>query len=301
MVGWTMDFSVSSIQYQESRMEGEIMKLGYLTSYSEEEVKFAAEAGFKCLSLGAGPDSSLDAEKITSDEIKKIKEVFAENKLEVSAICSYTYHPDPDKQKYFLRLLDLSRDLGVKVVSTNAFGERSKGIEDNIPGYKKVWSKYARAAEERGLVIAVENCPHAGGYPFTIGNLFYSPQTWKIFFEALPSKAIGLEYDPSHLFWMGVDYIKAIYDFGERIYHVHAKDTEILKEILAVKGILGSGWWRYRIPGRGEIDWKKLFAALLDVGYEGNMVIEHEDPVFEKERHREGLSLGLKYLSQFVY
>ena len=85
-----------------------------------------------------------------------------------------------------------------------------------------------------------------------------------------------------------------------RVYAVHAKDTEILEEQLGYKGIFGQGWWRYRIPGWGMIDWKLIFCALNDVGYNDSIVIEHEDPVFGEERTDEGLKLGLKFLRNFM-
>ena len=82
--------------------------------------------------------------------------------------------------------------------------------------------------------------------------------------------------------------------------HFHAKDMEINREALGRNGIYGGGWRRYRIPGWGDIDWKRIFSALVDIGYDYAMVIEHEDPIFTGERHDEGLRRGLKYLRQFV-
>ena len=108
-----------------------------------------------------------------------------------------------------------------------------------------------------------------------------------------------MEMDPSHLAWLGIDYVKAVRDFGTRIFHVHAKDTEVDHDKLHTNGIYTPGWWRYRIPGMGDIDWDKFFTALLETGFDGGVAIEHEDPVFEGERGEEGLHRGYLYLSRF--
>ena len=109
-------------------------------------------------------------------------------------------------------------------------------------------------------------------------------------FEAVPSKALGLEIDPSHMVWLGIDYVKAVRDYGNRIYHAHAKDMEIVRPALGRVGIYGQafgkpdgfghGWWRARTPGWGEVNWPAFITALIEVGYQGNIDIEHEDDVF---------------------
>jgi sugar phosphate isomerase/epimerase len=120
----------------------------------------------------------------------------------------------------------------------------------------------------------------------------FTPEIWQAMFEAVPSKALGLEIDPSHLVFLGIDYIQAILDFGDRIVHFHAKDIDIDERKRGRLGFygqafgpmpgFGNGWWRFRAPGWGVIDWRKVITALTDVGYEGNLDIEHEDEVFAK-------------------
>jgi sugar phosphate isomerase/epimerase len=119
-------------------------------------------------------------------------------------------------------------------------------------------------------------------------------------FEAVPSDALGLEFDPSHLVWQQIDYLDALYHFRDRIYHVHAKDTEIVPSVLAKVGIFGSGWWRYRIPGLGIVDWSAFLSALYEIGYDGGVAIEHEDPVFTGERFEMGLVLGYNTLAPLI-
>ncbi len=108
-------------------------------------------------------------------------------------------------------------------------------------------------------------------------------------FTAVPSPALGLCYDPSHLYWQGIDYIQPIWDFRDRIYHAHAKDTEILLAGRNHYGMYGrqlsataeQNWWRYRLPGYGHVDWYRYLDTLYQVGYDAVLSVEHEDPVWQ--------------------
>jgi sugar phosphate isomerase/epimerase len=124
---------------------------------------------------------------------------------------------------------------------------------------------------------------------FKSENIAYSPEIWRKLFSIIPARNFGIELDPAHMVWQQIDYIKAIYEFSDRIFHIHAKDMEIRREVLGDCGIygllfedvkgLGHGWWRARTPGFGEVKWTALITALLEVGYRGNIDIEHEDDV----------------------
>lgn len=285
------------------------MKIGYLTQFNEQEVIFASETGFACLELqDANPDSRSSVVRMSKEELRKIKDTFSRHNIRIFALTTGLHnhlHPDKEKRRkvndYFLGLIEATAELGVKVLTTNAWGDPNKTVEENLPDYKQVFTEYAKRAQEKGIKIALENCPHLSQYPYKIGNIAYSPEIWERLFDAIPSEAIGLEFDPSHLFWLGIDYIKPLYEFKDRIYSVHAKDTEILEDNLARKGIFGSDWWRYRIPGWDRIDWKRFISAVYDIEYAGDLIIEHEDPIFSGEKRRKGLELGYRYLSQFTY
>lgn len=282
------------------------MRLGFTTTFSEERVRFARQAGFDCLELSARVGSELDPSRLDREGIGRVKEVLAENGVAVSSLFSNVnlLHPDPRERErnieHFVRAMDLCRELGTDILACNAWGDRAKDVEGNLPAFQEVFGHCAQVAEEKGIRIAIENCPHMSRtWPLTIGSIALSPAAWEKLFAAVPSPALGLEYDPSHLVWLGTDYIRALYDFGERVFIVHAKDTEVLEDVLAVEGIYGERWWRYRIPGWGEVDWVALFTALREIGFAGDMVIEHEDPLFSGERFNEGLMLGKKFLEQF--
>lgn len=171
-----------------------------------------------------------------------------------------------------------------------------KKLADNVALYKEVYAPIAELAAEKKVRIGFENWPaqlFGEG-----GNLSATPQSWELMFNALPSDFIGLEFDPSHLMWQWIDPYQAAKDFAKHLFMVHLKDTEIFYDKLKRVGNHGGGWWTYRLPGFGELDWHKFFTVLYNAGYKGNMVIEHEDPVFSRDRWAEGLYLSGNFLKK---
>lgn len=302
------------------------MKLGFVTDYSAETQKFASQAGFGCLEIFADRGGPLDLNRLAPDEFNKIIRELAENGLTVSAISCNPRHLalDTDLREietaYFKKAIDCAGKLETKLVVTNAFCELGVSLDKNLETYQAVFTDYAEYAAERGVKIAIENCPHYTGYnPYSIGNLGFSPETFDAMFEVVPSPVIGIEFDPSHLLWQEIDALVMLNRYIGRIYAVHAKDCEILQDKLSVYGIFGRqlkkaspydmGWWRYRIPGFGSVEFEKIIAALHESGYKGDIVIEHEDPVYgagrSEERNsveimREGLIEGKKYLDEII-
>ena len=121
-------------------------------------------------------------------------------------------------------------------------------------------------------------------------------------FEEIPSKYFGLNFDPSHLIWQGIDYVKAVKDFKDKIFHTHAKDTKIDKDVLSQVGIFGTDWWIDKLPGLGDINWGRYISTLYEVGYDYVISIEHEDRAWEvnEEKIKQGLLLARDVLSPYI-
>lgn len=149
---------------------------------------------------------------------------------------------------------------------------------------------------------------HPDGYP---GNLAYSPELWEWMF----SLGLYLNYDPSHLLWLGIDPVAAIHWLERhpgRIQHVQAKDTVIDPGGRDRYGVFGraldrrdpwdSGWWRYRMPGLGNVDWRRVIDALYQCGYDGAVAVEHEDPVWSGDESRvyAGLEIARRTLQPLL-
>ena len=275
------------------------MKIGFCTPFSEERIGLASSATFDGIEVVVEPGSALDPEVVTDDEIQAARDLFEEAGVEALTVFHYEDYAShtPAKAKaavqHLFRAMDIAEAFNTPTVCCNAWvagdDEAAK-----LKSYKKTFTEIAKIAEGRGFRVAIENCPHGGR------NIAWSPAMWERMFDAVPSEAIGLEYDPSHLVWEGIDPIGPIREFGSRIYAFHAKDTEVLRDILRREGILGHGWWRHRIPGWGELDWKEVFGALADINYDGDIIIEHEDPVFTGDQFEHGLRLGLRHLRKFM-
>jgi len=309
------------------------MRLGFYTNYSKETAEFAQKVGFKSMELSAWPNSSLNADTVTDKRLGEILTDLKAKDIEISALGYYPNYLDhnaeaaSEAQRYFLKVLDLAVRMGVPVVCTFAGRQPNLSVRENIPLFERVFSKFCEQAEKRHIKIAIENCPMLDRFNLLSENIAFSPEIWNEMYRVVPSKALGIELDPAHMVWQGIDYIQAIYDYGERIFHIHAKDMEIDRKTLGRVGILGQcfgdvyglghGWWRARTPGWGEVNWPKLISALLEVNYAGNIDIEHEDDVFALAnalknpvgeagivetygREEKGLILGYNTLSRLV-
>ena len=185
----------------------------------------------------------------------------------------------------------------------------SLGRAKNFEIWKEAYPDVVVHAEKEGVRIAVEPWPGPGPW---YGNLGCTPEMWRAMFEEIPSSNLGLSFDPSHLVRIQVDYVRALHEFGDRVHHVHLKDTEIVQERLYESGILGpsfdspygygDGWWRYVIPGEGEIDWNLVIRRLEEVGYDGVLSVELEDHHFTAtpELQKEGLLRAKEYVAEFL-
>ncbi len=201
------------------------------------------------------------------------------------------------------RAIDLAASQGIAMVSTGSRRDPSVSASDNVRLFQLAYTPLAKYAEQKGVKLVFENWPNDGR------NLMITPELWDRCFEAVPSDVLGLVFDPSHLVWQGIDYLRAIRDFGPKIYHAHAKDTEFLPEGQYRFGIYGpqtekGSWWRYRLPGLGVVDWPKYIDALVQVGFDGVMSVEHEDAIWgawdNADKAKRGFILTQKFLAPLL-
>jgi len=274
------------------------MFVGFLTAPMrdwslEKIVEWASTNGFMGLEVLVSPNlKQIDIDRVLSGGAGKVRRLFSERGLKISGLAFYSIRilEDKGEQSFLIKVIEAASALDVNVVCTLA-GSPVKGkdkIQTLKEDFPKVFNPIIDTAKEHNVKVALENW-----YATNLQGLDH----FQAAFESIPDRTLGLNFDPSHLFWQQIDYIEAVYKFGDRIYHTHAKDTEILPFRLRYVGVLGRGWWRYRIPGWGGINWRSYITALKEVGYDYVLSIEHEDPFFGP---KEGLINGKKFLEELL-
>lgn len=283
------------------------MKLGFTTYDNLKALDFAKSAGFGCLeftALPAFPGIDLVADLDTRSKIDDFRAEIDASGIEVQSIITALNPMSADPAiaqahfDYLKKLIIISGKLSIPYVSTTSGQNASISIDENVALFGKVYRELCKVADDSGVGIVFENCLH--GYPCG-QNIAVNPETWEKVFNEVDTDTLGLEFDPSHLMFQFIDPVDAAREFAGKIRILHGKDTEILEDELARGGIYSlKGYWRFRLPGYGDVDWPSLFQALSEAGFDGNVVIEHEDPVFHGDRLHEGLLIGKRYLSQFI-
>ncbi|MTI59645.1 MAG: sugar phosphate isomerase/epimerase [Firmicutes bacterium] len=303
------------------------MKLGFVSSILEnwsfeELLDIASDMGYQCIEIACWPQgkaerryagvSHLDVENLTDKKVSYIKDYCSSKNIEISSLAYYPNTMDGNLKKrkenidHLRKVIAASAELKINLVTTFIGRAQNKTVEENIELFKEIWPPIIKYAEEKGVKIAIENCPMFFGVDQWPGgqNLFTSPKIWRKLFEIIPNENFGINLDPSHFVWQMMDYILPIYEFKDRIFHVHFKDIKLDVEQLKDVGVMAYPleYMNPKLPGLGDVDWGAYVSALTDIGYNGYSCIEVEDRAFEgsEERILDSLRLSKKYLEQFV-
>jgi len=305
------------------------MKLGFVSAILDQDdfetmIDTASELGFECVEAACWPKgkaerryagvSHIDGERVLADGAyaRHILDYAREKRVEISALAYYpnTMDEDPIKREtaveHLKTLILASKRLGINMVTTFIGRAQTKSVEENLELVKEIWPPIIQLAEENKVKIAIENCPMLFGADQWPGgqNLMTTPDIWKRVFQILPSDYLGINYDPSHFVWQMIDYIKPIYEFRDKIFHVHYKDIKVYREKLNQVGIMGYPleFMSPKLPGLGDVDWGNYVSALTDIHYQGYTCIEIEDKAFEGSRQSviNSLKLSWNYMRQFV-
>ena len=282
------------------------MKLGFLTACLpdlslEQIADWAVKSGYQALEVAAWPDlgarpfvaTHINVKKDDAQYLASINEIFTSRNLELSSIAFYDNNLHPDQiqrdeiNSHVIACIDAAAALGVPSVGTFIGRDWNKPVKENLAIAKDVFAPIVKHANSKGVRVIIENCVmegwHPDGYP---GNLAYSPELWEWMFGL----GLYLNFDPSHLVWMGIDPIAAVKPYVNYIEHAQAKDIEVFPDKRNQYGYPGKaigrdnpwdvGWWRYRVPGLGEVNWRRLVDALYEGGFDGVLSVEHEDPIW---------------------
>jgi len=311
------------------------MQVGVLTVPLGDEplddaLAYLDDLGVGAVELGCGGypgQGHLDREALLGDDDAQadLRATLDEYEMNVSALATHNnpLHPDEERaqraDRELREAIELADELAVDTVTCFS-GLPAGGPNDEVPNWitapwpsehadaleyqwevaVEYWSDLAEHAEEYGVDVAIEMHPNM---------LVYEPHGM-LDLRELTNERIGANFDPSHLYWQGIDVPAAIRLLGEQdaIHHVHAKDTKVYDENARTKGVLDTTSyadvqersWLFRSIGygHGEEHWKDVVSTLRMVGYDGALSIEHEDALTSS---REGLEKAVDVLSRAVF
>jgi sugar phosphate isomerase/epimerase len=294
----------------------------------EETLDYLVELGVEAIEIGTGaypgnahanPSVLLRSER----RLMEFREAIRRRGLIISALSCHgnPLHPQTRIARahhdVFLQTLELARRLDVSTVITfsGCPGGDPKATQPNWivspwpPEFsamlawqwkervKPYWKDTARACRAAGVRVAIEMHPNF---------VAYNPETMMRLREIAP-RVIGCNFDPSHMFWQGVDILTAIRTLGDAIFHVHAKDCRIDRPNVMRNGVLDAKSytrelersWIFRTVGYGNdaLVWKDIVTNLRLVGYDHVLSIEHEDSVMSGA---EGLRKAVEFLKNIV-
>lgn len=302
------------------------MELGLLTAILgdltfKEVVEYASKRGFAGLEVACWPSgkaerryagvSHIEINDLTEEKIKEIKKLCADNNIAISALSYYPNILDNDREKakacekHLIELIYAAKKLDVNVVGTFIGRDQTKSVEYNMNEFSAIWPEIVKEAEKNNVKIAIENCPMLftdnewpGGQ-----NLASSTEILRRMFDIIPSRYFGLNFDPSHYVWQQMDYIKPLYEFKEKIFHVHLKDIKVDYTKLRDVGVLATPlqYMSPKIPGHGDVDWPSFINALYDIGYDGYAALEIEDKDYENgiDDIKNSIEISQDYLKNF--
>lgn len=288
----------------------------------EEVFEFAAQTGFDCVEVMCWPISRaerryagvthIDVHGLTSEKQSDIQALVARTGVEISALGYYPNCLSADAEEakrsvdHLKSVMRAAAELGLTRVNTFIGRDPKQSVDQNWPRLLETWRPLIALAEQLHLKIGIENCPMLFSEDEWPGgkNIATSPRIWRRLFDSIPSANLGINYDPSHMVWQQMDYLKPLRDFSDRLFHLHAKDVRLERDKLDEVGILAhpQEYHAPKLPGLGDVNWGKFFSILMDVGYRGPVCVEVEDRAFEGslELRKESLRQSLRYLRNFA-
>jgi sugar phosphate isomerase/epimerase len=303
------------------------MQLGFVSAIVpdlslEEVARLAAAEGYECVELMCWPVGKaerryagvthIDVAKFGKAQAKRVLDLMGSAGVAISGLGYYPnpLAPDPEEAELYAdhirKVIVAAELLGVRQMNTFIGRDWTKTVDENWPRFKAVWTPLIQFAEDHGVRIGIENCPmYFTRDEWPSGkNLAHSPAVWRRMFAEIPSASFGLNYDPSHLVWQQIDYLRPLREFADRIFHVHAKDVRVDRDRLNEVGILATPneYHTPKLPGLGEVDWGQFVSALRDIRYEGPVCVEVEDRAYEGSlvARRAALRQSATFLRQFI-
>ena len=303
------------------------MQLGFVSAIVPElslqqVIELAESIGYQTVELMCWPPSKADRRyagvthlnvlELDDAQASKLQKMLVEHRVSISGLgyypnCLSSNHEEAERScEHLKQVIAAAPRLGLHQVNTFIGRDHTKSVQDNWPRMLKTWRPIVDLAEKHAVRIGIENCPMiftADEWPGG-KNIASSPAIWRKLFADLGSPNLGLNYDPSHLVFQHMDYLKPIREFIDRIFHVHAKDVRLDQHLVDEHGIFAHpNLYHFpKLPGLGDVQWGRFFSVLSDAGYRGSVCVEVEDRAYEGslEDRQAALVQSHRYLSQFL-
>lgn len=304
-----------------------MFSLGFVSAILPEQsfsevLQIAEQTGYDCVEIMCWPIGKAERRyagvthiDVSSLSDARVAEIQRETRDRGVAISGLGYYPNalsPHQEEaaaavaQIRGVMEATAALGLSRFNTFVGRDWPKSVDENWPRFLDTWGPLVDLADKLQINIGIENCPMIFGTDEWPGgkNLAHSPGIWRRMFTDLPSPRFGLNFDPSHLVWLQMDYLSPIREFASRIFHVHAKDVRVDRHLLDQWGILAYPklYHAPKLPGTGDVDWGRFFSQLGDAGYRGPVCVEVEDRIFEGSLENRILALkqSHNYLRQFI-
>lgn len=282
----------------------------------------ARQLGFDCVEVCCWPTGKaerryagvthIDVANLTEQVVEEIRDCVQQTGVQISGLGYYPNPLSPNAAEaetavaHLHVVIEAAYRLGVNRVNSFVGRDWTKSVDDNWPRFLSTWKPLIQLAEDRGVRVGIENCPMlftADEWPGG-KNLATTPEIWTRMFTDIPSDNFGLNYDPSHMVWQQMDYLRPMRDFRDRLFHIHAKDVRLDQERLNLVGIMAhpNKYHTPKLPGMGDVNWGRFFSVLTDCGYRGPVCVEVEDRAFEGtlEDRVASLTQSCTYLRNFL-
>jgi sugar phosphate isomerase/epimerase len=277
------------------------MKVAFYTSTLGDQpvhdvIQWAKQAGFDGIEI--------DVNRHLVDSPGTIIELARSAQLDVPSITLFgnLLHPDhAERGKIRSRARAVAKEaINAGVPTLVLFAGRNEQADEaaNYEDIAGFLNELASLSPDGSFRVALENWPGMNK-----NFVATTPEGWEKLFSKIKYPNVGIEFDPSHLLWQGIDPYQAAGEFRDRIFLLHGKDTKLFPDRVQSAGYCGN-WWEYRLPGRGELDWKQFLTfAKEKLGFDGYVSIEHEDreyawPNGDVETRKKGFVYGLSQLRQ---